>query len=277
MVEACQVELKELYPVEGGTLHCLWMKKPWDSFEGKWKRPAVIVVPGGAYACVSRREAMPIASEFFAKGYQVFVLQYLTCNDDVRYPEQLIELGSAIDYVKKNADKFLVNPDEVFVIGFSAGGHLVGNLAVEYQDVSKKAGVELNCEPKAVGLCYPVISQKTAYKGSHENLLNGYTDEAKAELLKTLNLDEAVSEKTPPAFIWTTKEDNVVPSENSLLFALAMARNNRPYELHVYPTGTHGLSTGSKEINAPEAKTERLVGWIDLCVKFFRSYCVEPF
>ena len=277
MVGNCKVELKELYPVEGGTLHCLWMKTPWDAFDGNWKRPAVIVVPGGAYAFCSRREGMPIASEFFAKGYQVFVLEYLTCNDDVRYPEQLIELGSAVDYVKKNADEFFVNPDEVFVIGFSAGGHLVGNLAVEYQDVSKKAGVELNCEPKAVGLCYPVISQKTAYKGSHENLLNGYTDEAKVELLKTLNLDEAVSEKTPPAFIWSTKEDTLVPSENALLFALAMARNNRPYELHVYPTGTHGLSTGSREVNSPDAKTERLLGWIDSCIKFFRSYCVEPF
>ena len=153
MVETCKVELKEFYPVEGGTLHCLWMKTPWNGFEGKWQRPAVIVVPGGGYADVSRREAMPIASEFFAKGYQVFVLEYLTCRDDVRYPEQLIELGAAVDYVKKNADKFLVNPDEVFAIGFSAGGHLVGNLAVEYQDVSTKAGVELNCEPKAVGLC----------------------------------------------------------------------------------------------------------------------------
>ena len=261
MVGNCKVELKELYPVEGGTLHCLWMKTPWDAFDGNWKRPAVIVVPGGGYAFCSRREGMPIASEFFAKGYQVFVLEYLTCNDDVRYPEQLIELGSAVDYVKKNADKFFVNPDEVFVIGFSAGGHLVGNLAVEHQDVPKKAGVELNCEPKAVGLCYPVISQKTAYKGSHENLLNGYTDEA----------------KTPPAFIWSTKEDTLVPSENALLFALAMARNNRPYELHVYPTGAHGLSTSSREINSPDAKTETSLGWIDSCIKFFRSYCIEPF
>lgn len=277
MLESFKVELKDLYPVEGGILHGLLMKKPWDGGSENWKRPAVIVVPGGGYAYVSRREGMPVASEFFAKGYQVFVLQYLTSNDDVRYPEQLIELGAAVDYVKKHADEFNVNADEVFAIGFSAGGHLVGNLAVEYQDIPTKAGVALDCKPTAVGLCYPVISQKTAYKNSHENLLNGYTDEAKAELLKTLNLDEAVSELTPPAFIWTTKEDNIVPNENSLLFALAMSRNNRPYELHVYPNGTHGLSTGCREVNSPEAKTERLSAWVGECVKFFRSYCVEPF
>ncbi len=277
MMETFKIELKDMYPVEGGILHGLLMKKPWDGGYENWKRPAVIVVPGGGYAHVSRREAVPVASEFFAKGYQVFVLQYLTCNDDVRYPEQLIELGAAVDYVKKHADEFNVNADEVFAIGFSAGGHLVGNLSVEYQDIPAKAGVEMDCKPTAVGLCYPVISQKTAYKGSHENLLNGYTDEAKEELLKTLNLDQAVSELTPPAFIWTTKEDNVVPSENSLLFALAMARHDRPYELHVYPNGTHGLSTGCREVNAPEAKTERLSAWVGECVKFFRSYCVEPF
>lgn len=271
--------LKEDYPTQGGELECMLMERPWDSGHENWRRPAVVVVPGGAYAMVSKREGVPVAAEFFAKGYQTFVLTYLTVNDDVCYPEQLIEVASAVDYVKKHAEEFHVNPDEVFVVGFSAGGHLVGNLAVEHSSVSQKAGVELNCKPTAVGLGYPVISQKTAYKASHENLLNGYTDEAKEELLKTLNLDEAVSDDTPPAFIWTTAEDGAVPSENSLMFALALAKRKIPYEVHVYPKGGHGMSTGSCEINdggKSEIKT-RLSDWVGKCVSFFRSFCEEEF
>lgn len=277
-MKVVNVNLKDFYPVQGGELTGMIMQKPWDNGHEGWKRPAVIVCPGGGYAYVSSREGEPVAAEFFAKGYQAFILKYLTRGEEVSYPEALIELASTVDYVKKHAEEFSVNPDEIFVVGFSAGGHLVGNLAVEYQDVSKKAGVELDCKPTAVGLSYPVISQKTAYKNSHENLLWEYTDEAKAELLKTLNLDEAVSELTPPTFIWTTKEDGAVPSENSLLFALALARNNIDYELHVYPKGGHGRSTGTREVNDVVNKgEEKLTQWIGNCIQFFRSYCEEEF
>lgn len=276
------VELKEFYPVKGGALRCMVAEQlydPWQPEAETWRRPAVIVVPGGAYSIVSKREGIPVAAEFFAKGYQTFVLTYLCQPQGVAYPEQLIELGSAVDYVRKHADELRVNPDEIFVVGFSAGGHLTCNLAVEYESVSQKAGVALDCKPTAVGLSYPVISAKTRYTGSHQNLMDGYSEEAQEELLKTLNLDEAVTDSTAPAFIWTTAEDNVVPSENSLLFAYALAKRKIPYELHVYPKGYHGLSTGTREINLPPyaGEYERVTGWVENCVKFFRSFCKEPF
>lgn len=271
------VELKELYPVQGGSVECVLADNPWDQPPVDWRRPAVIVVPGGAYQMVSRREGMPIASWFFARGYQVFILTYLCRPDGVGYPEQLIELGCAVDYVKKNAESFKVNPDEVFVVGFSAGGHLTGNLAVEYASISPKAGVELDCKPTAVCLSYPVISQKTAYKGSHENILWQYTDEAKEELLKTLNLDEGVTKDTTPAFIWTTFGDTLVPCQNSLRFAHALAENGVLFELHIYPKGQHGASTGSAEINAYVDSEMELSDWLGKCANFFRSFCVEKY
>ena len=137
------VELKEYYPVQGGALNCIAMETPWSIGHENWRRPAVIVAPGGGYTHVSKREGEPIAMEFLAKGFQAFVLTYV-CSPEARYPEQLIELASAVDYVKKHADEYFVNPNEIFVVGFSAGGHLTANLAVEYQNVSKKAGFALS-------------------------------------------------------------------------------------------------------------------------------------
>lgn len=276
------VALKELYPTKGGSLRCMVAQElydPWQPEAETWRRPAVIVVPGGAYSIVSKREGLPVAAEFFAKGYQTFVLTYLCQPQGVAYPEQLIELASAVDYVKKHADELRVNPEEVFVVGFSAGGHLTCNLAVEHESVSQKAGVELDCKPTAVGLCYPVITEKAGYVGTHKNLLDGYTATAKKELLKTLNLNEAVTDSTSPAFIWTTAGDNVVPSENSLLFAYELAKRKIPYELHVYPQGYHGLSTGTREANVPPyaGEYERVTQWTENCIKFFRSFCKEPF
>ena len=281
-MKTCTVELKEEYPfLQGGTLECLVGECPWDVIQ-EWKRPAVIVVAGGGYAGVSKREGEPVAFEFLARGFQVFILRYLVGGENgVPYPEQLFELASAVDYIKKNAKTFAVNPDEVFAVGFSAGGHLTANLAVEYETVSKRVGVSLDCKPTAIGLGYPVISQKHGHQRSFDNLLFGYTDEAKTELLKTLNLDEVVSETTPPAFIWTTAKDTCVPPDNALRYAAALDRQGIDYELHVYPRLNHGKSTGNLEINAyteeDKAEHRRISRWMGDCVSFFRLYIKEAF
>ena len=276
-MKAYTVDLTKEYPfLQGGKLQCIAMEQPWDAVRD-WRRPALVVVPGGGYGMCSKREAEPIATEFLTRGFQVFVLTYLCAPQGVRYPEQLFELSAAVDYVKKHADEFNVNPDEVFAIGFSAGGHLTANLAVDCETVSKTVGVQLNCKPTAVGLCYPVISQKHGHQGSYNNLLQGYTEAEKTELLKKLNLDEVVTEHTPPAFIWATATDGAVPADNALRYALALDKKGVSYELHIYPDGWHGLSTGSLEINAPSVGLERIKPWINDCTAFFRRYIQEKF
>ena len=278
IMKAYTIDLKEKYGfLQGGKLDCWLGDCPMDTVSKSWKRPALIVVPGGGYGMTSKREGEPIASAFFAKGFQVFILWYLCKPDGARYPEQLLELASAVDYVKKNAAEMSVNPNEVFVVGFSAGGHLSANLAVEYASVPEKAGVALDCKPTAVGLAYPVISSKKGHFGSYINLLDGYTDEAKEELLKTLNLNEAVTKDTPPAFIWTTRTDQAVPCDNGIRYAQALADNGVDFELHVYPRGVHGLSTASLEINPEGAELTSVEHWVSACANFFRFYTVEKF
>lgn len=274
-----KVDLQSEYPfLKDGELECLLMEFPWDGENTiGWKRPALIVVPGGGYGMCSRREGAPIASEFFARGFQTFVLRYITDGENARYPEQLIELAAAVDYVKKHAREFDVNDQEVFVVGFSAGGHLVGNLAVEYGNVETLTGVALDCKPTAVGLSYPVISDNNGHQGSYQNLLKGYSKEEKEKLLKKLRLDQAVTQETPPAFIWTTATDGVVPADNALRFALALDHCGVQYELHVYPKGEHGLSAVSLEINRSQPEMEKARAWLNACASFFRMYTTEKY
>ncbi len=276
-MKAYSVSLNKEYSfLQGGELECLLMDCPLDNDDGSWKRPAVIVVPGGAYWRVSKREGEPVAAEFIAKGFHAFVLTYLTVQQNVRYPEQLLEVASAVDYVRKHAKEMRVNPDEIFVVGFSAGGHLTGNLAVEHQNVSQKAGVALDCKPTAVGLSYPVISPKYGHCDSHKYLLKGYTEEEQAALMPWLCLDEGVNEQTPPAFIWSTAEDKTVPPENALRYALALSKQGINFELHVYPRAWHGISTASKELNPTDHPDfTRISHWVKDCIEYFKLYITE--
>lgn len=267
------IELKKYYGVAGGRLTPYTIDCP--TSDKNWRRPAVIVVPGGAYEHVSKREGAPVACRFLAGGFQAFVLEYLVAPDGVRYPEQLHELAASIDYIKGHADEFHINKDEIFIVGFSAGGHLTASLAVDYTAVPNIVGEKLDCNVTAVGLGYPVISAHLGHSRSHDNLLSGCTDADKEALKEYLNLDSAVNRNTLPAFIWTTAEDKCVPAINSIMFALALAENGIKYELHVYPEGDHGSSTCDGEVN--EKANTKNSQWIENCIQFFRLFTVEKY
>ncbi len=273
------VDLAKEYGIAGGKLECITMDNPWDVENTVWKRPAMIVVPGGGYGMVSKREAEPIAHAYLARGFQTFILTYTVGGEKgMPYPQQLIELGCAVDYVKKHANEMNVNANEVFAVGFSAGGHLVGNLAVEWQNVPEKAGFALDCKVAGVVLSYPVISKINGHQGSYINLLHGYTEEAQEELLKTLNLNEAVTKDTPPTFLWATATDGAVPADNAIRFAQACATQGVPYELHIYPRGVHGLSTCSYEIcGGMDEMVNRASRWLDDSSAFLHLFTEEKY
>lgn len=274
--EKNMIDLKQLYGTSGGTLEEFAAQCPFDRGGEQWTRPAVVVVPGGGYAFVSKREAAPVAYNFLAEGFHVFVLTYSVSGEGAYYPEQLLQLACAIDYLKKNADKYRLDPDEIFVVGFSAGGHLVADLAVEHADNESIKMLALDCRPTAVGLGYPVITDKLKDSATFDNLLKGIPEKESAELRKRLRLDERVNADTPPAFIFTTAPDTAVPAQNSLRFALALADRGIPYELHVFPSGEHGGSTYDLEINS-DAECRANGRWLHDCAVFFRRFSKYKF
>jgi len=273
-----KIALNEHYRLQGGEVEALIGEIPFDYEKEDWKRPAMIVVPGGGYAMTSKREAEPVAFRFLAKGFQVFVLTYL-CAPTAHYPEQLLELACTVDYIRKNAERFGVNPKEIFAVGFSAGGHLVGNLSTDYMQAIEAYGEELDCKLTAGGLSYPVISPRYGHVWSFDNLACGVSEEEKERILSKTKLDEEVSERTSPAFIWATAKDNVVPVANAINYANALAKHNILFELHIYPHGVHGLSTCDLEINYDKTdhSWERAKPWIDDLASFCRMFTEERF
>ncbi len=197
-----------------------------------YPHPAVIILPGGGYAGREPHEGEHIAQFYQSKGFQAFVVDYRLHPND--FSAILADAQRAVKVVRKNAKQFKVDPDKIFLAGFSAGGHLAVSAAVmadhgrigdEYDTVS--------CRPNGLILGYPVIL-------SHRPDGQMITCIRRLER-EDLSLEKWVTGEMPPVFLWHTVEDATVDVRNSLVFAQALKEQGVPFEMHIFPQGKHGL------------------------------------
>lgn len=239
------------------------------------KNEAILVIPGGGYGAVcTDREGEPIALSYLSKGFTAFVLKY-SVGEAAPINCPLAEASAAVAYIRRNKDKYGICPDRVYAVGFSAGGHLCGSLGALWHrdEIVKKAGIEYGeNKPNGVVLCYPVITGgEKAHKDSFYNLIG--TTEPTEEQLDYYSLEKHVDERSAPAFIIHTAEDELVPVHNSLMMATAYANAKVPFELHVYPHGPHGMALGNAitangNLGYIDKRYER---WVDDSISFFRG------
>jgi len=75
-----------------------------------------------------------------------------------------------------------------------------------------------------------------------------------------MSLEHQVNPKASPMFIWHTVTDASVPVENSMLLALSLRREQVPFELHLFESGSHGLSMCTEEVGTPHPLCRQWVG-----------------
>jgi acetyl esterase/lipase len=238
------------------------------------KRPLILICPGGGYERTSDRESEPLALAFLAMGYHAAVLRY-SCAP-AKYPTALLELASAMIFLRDKAEEWHIDAEKIVVQGCSAGGHLAASLGVFWNEdfLSEKLGLEGPdreiLKPYGMILCYPVITAgEYAHRGSFANLLG----DEEEKMSDALSLEKHVTERTPRAFIWHTFTDKSVPVENSLLFVGALRKANVPTEFHMYPVGAHGLALANHltETNDGRAVQEECTSWTGLAEVWLKS------
>ena len=210
------------------------------------KRPSLLICPGGAYMMCSQREAEPVALHFLPEGFNVFVLIYSVSPH--QFPAQLLEVAAAFDWITHRADHLHCDLERTAIMGFSAGGHLAAHYVNVYRWPEIRDIFPKSHRVAASLLCYPVITTDPAFshKKSFEFLLGSYPQ---GETAARFSCEKLVTADTPPTFLWHTAEDENVPVENTLLYAMALSRFDVPYEMHIYPRGLHGLATADVQTN----------------------------
>jgi acetyl esterase/lipase len=199
---------------------------------------AVVGVPGGGYSVLSNTHEGTMASDWMNKqGIAYFVVNYRLPHGDRTIPMGDVQKGIRI--VRDSASIWGINPHDVGIMGFSAGGHLASVVSTLS---------DFDARPDFSILFYPVISmdERVSHKWSCINFL-GQEGHKDPKLVRQYSTNNAVRRHlTPPAFIVMSSDDNLVPPvTNGLTYYTAMRNAGNECALYVYPTGGHGYGFGS--------------------------------
>jgi acetyl esterase/lipase len=203
---------------------------------------AVLVIPGGSYGkVVADREGAAPAAWLNQRGIAAFVLHYRVA--PYRYPAPIADAERAMRVLRGRAGDFGFSPDHLGAWGFSAGGHIASVLATLFDNgvpASPDPIEHASDRPDFVILAYPVISMKPGigHAASLQNLLGPMPEPA---LVALLSAEDHVTPTSPAAFVFTTNDDDVVPSQNSMLYVAACQRAGVPVEFHMFEHGHHGV------------------------------------
>jgi acetyl esterase/lipase len=231
------------------------------------KPMAVIVIPGGGYYKLTYDlGGYQIAKWFNTQGISAFVLNYrLPTSPDVIQKEiaPLQDVQAAVKYLRKNAGQYGISPEQIGVIGTSAGGHLaatVSNISTDYTEL-KGDWENFSTIPNFAILVSPVIDLgEFAHVGSRNSLVG---ENASPEKIKEYSMQNRVTEKTPPTILFHAQNDRTVPVMNSILYYQQMIKNKVKGALFIFPEGEHKIGITNK--------SELTDNWKKLCSDWLKT------
>lgn len=211
----------------------------------------VIIIPGGGYSKLTYDEgAFQIAKWMNTLGISAFVLNYrLPTSTDLIQREiaPLQDIQASIKYIRKNAAQWGISPEQIGVVGTSAGGHLAtmaSNISNDYTEL-KGDWSEISTIPNFAVLFCPVIDfGEFAHKGSRESLLG---ENASSEKIAEFSMQNRVTENTPPTILFHNQDDTAVPPMNSILYFKAMTKNKVKGSMFIFPKGGHRFFVTDKD------------------------------
>jgi acetyl esterase/lipase len=215
---------------------------------------AVVVFPGGGYQILAiDLEGTEVCDWLISKGITCVVLKYRVPGEGLypksgaypRSPMALEDAQRAVGLVRFHAAEWKIDPHKVGVLGFSAGGHLVGAISTNFKErlyAPVDQADKESCRPDFGVALYPGHMRENT---SRPFQLNPYVP---------------VTKETPPTFILQAENDPVDAVENSLVYFEALKEAGVPAEMHIYAEGGHAF--GLRRTKYP------ITGWPELVEKW---------
>lgn len=220
--------------------------------------PAVIFIHGGAWREGKKEQGNPILWELARRGMVGITIEY-RLSTEARFPAQVEDAKAAVRFVRENAARFGIDPNQIGVMGSSAGGHLAALVA------ATSDGNRLADDPAAPLGAYSVqactamfsatdlvrlveyrrlqLKQRPELVGENSpeaQLLGGSVYE-RLDLARQASPMTYVSPNCPPFLIVHGTLDETVPMTQSMLLHDALRQNGVRSDLKLLPGVGHVL------------------------------------
>lgn len=122
-----------------------------EEYKSGEKHPILLWIPGGGYRSKNPNVMIPELVHLAEEGYAVAFIEYRS-SEIACFPAQIIDVKTAIRFLRAHADSYNLNPERIGLIGRSAGGHLaalaglnsVDFLGEEYRQYSSNVDAVCN-------------------------------------------------------------------------------------------------------------------------------------
>lgn len=216
---------------------------------GEIRRPAIVIIHGGGWHGGDKAAGREknIGNTLAAAGYVCASINYRLSvkSDDLAtrlrdvWPHNLHDCKSAVQFLRKNADRFQIDAEHIGAIGGSAGGHLVAMLAVtDASDGLEPAGPHQGCSSRIQAVVpmygvHDIPKQATARKNA--------LSEADRKLCQQASPVTYITPDDPPALILHGTSDALVPVEQSRILHEQLRLRKVSSELHVIEGAPHSF------------------------------------
>lgn len=86
-------------------------------------QPVVVLIHGGGWKSGNKSQMHLLAQQIALNGYVCFCVEY-RLSGEAKYPAAVLDVKTAIKYIKSNAPMFKADPSKVAVLGCSSGGQM---------------------------------------------------------------------------------------------------------------------------------------------------------
>lgn len=219
------------------------------------KFPAIVMIHGGGWVVGTKRQGREVRNStvLASQGYFCIDIEYtLATDENASWHQVLLDCKNAVKYLRKNADRYKIDPDRIAVMGGSAGGHLALMTAFTGGDEKYKTGLydEYSDEVCAVIDLYGITNLliRDELKTNNEKFI-GYSLKDRPDLWVAASPYFAVHENIAPVMIFHGTEDASVDVRQSLSLAKKLDQMNLPYEMIIAEGAEHSFTFDSTTTN----------------------------